>query len=337
MTPRGQPLQRPGIAGQQSQTGSLVNNYMVGPQTQSPTVSQQQMLVNSIRLTKSIVGAQSSQNSLNNKQLLEQQKRLLLQQSHQQLVPQSQQPDNCTFPDNIKELLNSSVVPNAQITMKPRQTSAVQQQDNSSQLSPCYVPSVGNNAAMQVPSTPVLPQSPVAGSQLSPGPGNTPTAALRTASYSPAAHPQSNTVYASPQTTSASSPFSSNNRMSPGHFMGNNNVTVASSSSASPSPAPPVSPLVQQIASPQQSTGQPMTPITWQQQVSPANSTRLSSNVPSPQVMSPSSTSTSTLPHSATNLPPNGMVSLQQKTNPMLNAQLSGMSTYHIASYSNGI
>lgn len=249
-----------------------------------------------------------------NKLLLEQQKRLLLQQSHQQLVPQSQQPDNCNYPDNIKDLLNSSVVPNAQITIKARPpgsntvTVAGPQQPDA-QLSPCYAVG-GNTTTMQVPSTPVLPQSPVPGSQLSPGPGNTPGASAPLRNVAAAYQPPPNTVYPSPQATSAPSPFTASNRMSPGHFVGNNGAVV--SSAASPSPVPPVSPLVQQIASPQQSSGQS---ISWQQQASPAS--RLSSNVPSPQVMSPSSTATS-VPGMAP------LVSIQQKTNPMLNAQLSG-------------
>lgn len=148
--------------------------------------------------------------------MLEQQKRLLAQQSQQQMIPQTQQPLNSEsmsfsgFPENMNELLNNTVAPNVALSVKPRGGPGTPTPDGS-QLSPRY----------PIPITAVsspLPQSPAP--QLSPGPRPP---------YSPAPQQQS---YPSPQ-SGAQYPTANQHRMSP-HYV------------SSPSPAQgPHSPLMQ--------------------------------------------------------------------------------------------
>ncbi len=149
------------------------------------------------------------------RKMLEQQKRLLAQQSQQQMIPQTQQPSHSDsmsfggFPENMNELLNNTVAPNVALTVKPRVGPGTPQPDGS-QLSPRYAMPI---SAVSSP----LPQSPAP--QLSPGPRPP---------YSPAPAQQS---YPSP--SGGSYPTANQHRMSP-HF------------ASSPSPAQgPHSPLMQ--------------------------------------------------------------------------------------------
>lgn len=329
-----------------------------GPMTPAAyqQLQQQQQQLSGIRMAKGPGGISLQMGPANKAALLEQQKRLLLQQQ-QQLIPQGpSQAEAYSFTDssNINELLNSSApAPNVGIQMKPRSVvSTIGDGTNASvigtQLSPRYG-TVAAPGGMQVPSTVTVsghPQSPAqsAASQMSPGGPQVPPSLRAPPSFSPAATQQqqqsSAGIYPSPQS----------NRMSPGHFVGGNGSTSAAT--ASPSPAPPVSPLVASSPQQQQQQQQPvasgtMTPITsWQQQHSPVPNAavvaRLSGQVPSPaQVMSPSpSSSTSAVAsvgggaltqQQVVNTSSSGggssgnMISIQQKSNPMLNAQLSGM------------
>lgn len=325
-----------------------------------PNGQQQQVLVSSIRMPKQGGPGQPGTNLPPNlmaqagipqqhkQQLFEHQRRLLLQQQQQEMVSQSQQPPDSQFsglvPENINELLNSPRVPNAQITMKPRQQVSMSGQDGGlPQLSPRYATAViggggGNGGGqMQMAQAPnsasiLLPNSPAsipAGSTSSPSPGQM---NVRT----PLGHhmQQQQQIYASPQTPSnGSQPSFPSNRMSP--FGATNNMVQQQgpNPSASPSPVPPMSPLVQHqmVASPASATST----LSWQQQASPAaqgsvtptpgGAPRLS-NVPSPaQVMSPSTPNPSQSGQNGGNgNVPNLVVSNQQKSNPMLNAQLSG-------------
>lgn len=328
-----QASQQPGTSYLIEQT-SATNSNQLGPQ--------QIQLVRIPKIgTQTVVGANSSTPNLNIAH-----KRLLMHQEQQDFNVKSQmqtQSNEGGFDINGLNSINNTVAPNVQITVKPRQLptnmSSQQQstetQDGLAQISPRY----SSVAAMQVPS--VLPQSPVSGSQSNAGPPIN-SAVLRTvATYSN----QNTSVYASPQSTmavsgmsaggttvlisQAPSPFAANNRMSPAHFVNSSNQTPNSvghaSASASPSPVPPVSPMIQPIASPQSvGSNTQISQINWQQQASPSTSNRISNSIPSPaQVMSPSS-STQNMPPSNSPAASQGSVSVQQQSNPMLNAQLSG-------------
>jgi hypothetical protein len=165
---------------------------------------------------RSAVVTPQMRKALAERKMLEQQKRLLAQQSQQQMIPQTQQPLNSEqisfggFPENMNELLNNTVAPNVALTVKPRGGPGTSQPDGGPQLSPRYTP-------ITAVSSP-LPQSPAP--QLSPGPRPP---------YSPA--PVAQQSYPSP--SGGQYPTANQHRMSP-HF------------ASSPSPAQgPHSPLMQ--------------------------------------------------------------------------------------------
>ncbi|XP_075676651.1 uncharacterized protein LOC113796041 isoform X3 [Dermatophagoides pteronyssinus] len=338
-------MQRVAAMQQVSGTG---NTYLVGPTTTATNTGQQQQ-IQFVRMSKGAVnsgltGTQSIVLGQGPPNLNVAHKRLLMHQEQQDF---NVKPSDGGFDINGLNSINNTVAPNVQITVKPRQAMPSQQQATAqqdiivTQMSPRYVIGSNNNTSgnIQVPSTPpILPQSPVPGSTqvLSPSPVQGPTSTgvvSRGNNNGPVSYNHSVSYTTSPQTTLATascgngqqvpSPFSSTNHMSPGHFVtGNSNMTT----SASPSPAPPQSPML--VPSPQSVNNQPITQISWQQQASPAASApnRISSgnhNVPSPaqQVLSPSGPPT--MPKSPVTAP--NLVSIQQQTNPMLNAQLSSV------------
>lgn len=360
--------QMPRVAMVQTGTGTQQQSYIVGPQIGQQQQPQLQVLKLQQRPAtgQSIIVGQQQQQSPQapppNLNVAHQ--RLLMHQEQQDFkvkpqMLQTQSPDG-SFDLNGLNSINNTVAPNVQITVKPRQQTSTSttiiskqqmstNQDVNAQMSPRYTTTVvgNNNASMQqVPSTTMIPQSPVLAPQLSPSPQtNHPvssTAMLRGPNNSAAGsqyNHNNSTVYPSPQNTLSGSssgaasggqvpsPFSTTNRMSPGHYVTNTTTPSGGmSASASPSPVGSVSPMISQIASPQSvNSGQPITQINWQQQGSPSTSNRpMSSNtVPSPaQVMSPSSTSNQQMPQSNSPVTPAQPGTVQQ-SNPMLNDQLS--------------
>lgn len=345
-------MQRVAAMQQVQQVSGTGNTFLVGQTTTTTNTGQQQPQIQLVRMPKGtinsgVTGTQAIVLGQGPPNLNVAHKRLLMHQEQQDF---NVKPSDGGFDINGLNSINNTVAPNVQITVKPRQAlpsqqqATVQQDVIVTQMSPRYVIGGNNNTSgnIQVPSTPpILPQSPAPcpAQVLSPSPVQGPTsggvvsssAVLR--NNGPSSYNHSASYATSPQTTLATgggqqvpSPFSSTNHMSPGHFVaGNSNM----STSASPSPAPPQSPmLVQSPQSVNNQQQQPITQISWQQQASPAATTsnRLSSgnnhNVPSPaqQVMSPSGPTT--MPKSPVTTP--NLVSIQQQSNPMLNAQLSG-------------
>lgn len=274
------------------------------------------------QIAASGAGPQPTQNR---QQLFEQHKRLMMQQQQQQIVAAGNE-QQFSFNDNINELLNSPGVPNAQISMKPRQMMVVD------------AVGVGQNQ-MSPRGAPMPPQSPAGIAQLSPSPVQVSAAG-------------GGRIFPSPQNVVTGQPGSAlNNRL---NFKQGDADSVL----------PPASPLLQ--GSPLPPNSQQQTPANiqqWQQQASPAQSSggRLSAGpavgIPSPSEVtnygqagalgfrsgqqSPSSTtqvSSATIIQQQQQQPPNPqgpngqqILSLQ-KTNPMLNAQLSGMNCYIVPS-----
>lgn len=253
-------------------------------------------------------GPQTSQN-----RLFEQHKRLLMQQQQQQIVAAGNE-QQFSYNDNINDLLNSPGVPNAQVSMKPRQMMVVD--------------TGGVSQNQMSPRGHLPPQSPAGIAQLSPSPVQVSSAG-------------GGRIYPSPQNVvTGQSGSALSNRL---NFKQNDVDSIP----------PPASPLLQGSPHPPNNQQQTSANIQqWQQQASPAQSSggRLSAGpvvgIPSPSDVtnfgqggalgfrsgqqSPSSTtqvSSATIiqQQQPNNQGPNGQQILSlQKTNPMLNAQLSG-------------
>ena len=258
-------------------------------------------------------------------QMMEAQKRLLAQQQQQQLVSGSSSENNY-YSDNINELLNTSVAPNATVKLVSNKNGEVILQ--SSNVMPQRFQVSGNQPGgqpqqQQQPQTPQQSQGQTVMMSPSPVPPNT----SQSQQISPAQTSGQQRHVGSGPNQYSSLQQSSNSRMSPFGQPSTPSGTPGVVGSSALSPAPPVSPmLVNQQMQAQQSQ------MNWNQQPSPAP--RTLSSAPSPQMMSPSSTSQGIPTPGATPTPPpsvvpgSGMtpnlVTIQQQQNPMLNAQLSG-------------